>query len=192
MAIELYELKDIAIKSSAGNELAIDASGYITANQGGSWTVASTQSGSWSVDAVQSGSWTVGVSGTVAVTQSGTWDVGRTWTLSSGTDSVSCVQSGTWTVTAAKSAFTAWKTTNTTVNATAVQLVSTALTDRKYIVVQNVGDKAIYLSIDNTVSSTNGVYLPKGSQFELDLDAGAQIWAIAASAGGAVVILEAA
>jgi hypothetical protein len=44
-----------------GSSVTQPISGTVTADQGGSWTVAATQSGSWTVTADQGGSWTVAV-----------------------------------------------------------------------------------------------------------------------------------
>lgn len=187
--IQLYQLTSIEIVGASGNILAVDASGYITANQGGSWSVAvnnfpATQA------VTQSGTWNVGITGTVAVTQSGTWTTGRTWVLAQGTDAVTAYQGGTWSF--AESAYSSWKTSQAAPTATAAQLVATPLANRKTIIVQNIGTKDCYLGIDNTVSASTGLFLPKGSDFSLDLAASVNIWAISASGTGSLAIIEAA
>lgn len=189
MAISLYELKSLAIVSSGGNELAIDASGNISA----------LQAGTWSVDAVQSGTWNIGTVSTItnAVTVTATALDIRALTASDvvtanqgGTWTVAATQSGTWTVGTTQAGFASWKVSAAAPTTSAAQLVSTPLTGRVRIIIENNGGQTVYLGTTNAVTSSNGLVLPKGSDVEMDLAAGAQIWAIAASGTGDLRISE--
>jgi hypothetical protein len=80
--------------------------------------------------------------------------------------------------------FDTWKVTDQDVTNTASQLASTALTGRIYLEVQNVGNVDAFVNFSNAVSATNGLKIPKGSSWAIDLDDNAAIWAIT-SAGTA-------
>lgn len=77
-----------------------------------------------------------------------------------------------------------------TVGTSAVELASSPLANRKKIIVQNNGDKAIYLGGANTVTTANGICIPKGASFELDWGPSVDLWAISSSAGQDVRIME--
>lgn len=85
-----------------------------------------------------------------------------------------------------------WKVTAETVDTTAggVQLVSTALTGRLRVEIQNLGTHDIYIKNATGVTTANGLKIPKGSSYEQALDAGAEIWAIAPSGSSDVRVAE--
>lgn len=76
------------------------------------------------------------------------------------------------------------------VGLTAVELASSPLSNRKKILVQNNGDKAIYIGGDNTVTTANGICIPKGASFELDWGANVNMWAISSAAAQDVRVME--
>ena len=75
-----------------------------------------------------------------------------------------------------------WSVTQTNVTATAVT-VAAALTDRKSILIQNVGLRPVYLGISAAVTAANGIRLSGGAALELDLAAGVGIFAISDAIG---------
>jgi hypothetical protein len=138
----------VEIKTAAGQALAIDGSGYITANINGTVTVSSTN-----------------------------LDIRD---LSSATDSVSTVDQS----------FNSWKTSKVSVTNTATQITAAPLTGRKRIIIQNVGDKDIYVKDANTVSSSVDGKIAKGASFEMNLGTSATIYAITASGTADIRVWE--
>lgn len=74
-----------------------------------------------------------------------------------------------------------WLVTAQAVSSTAVAVVAAALSNRKSILIQNAGTKPAYLGISAAVTSATGIRLSGGAAIELDLDAGAAIFAISDS-----------
>lgn len=77
-----------------------------------------------------------------------------------------------------------------TVGTSAVELASSPLANRKKIIVQNNGSKAIYLGGANTVTTSNGICIPKGASFELDWGPNVDLWAISGTAGQDIRVME--
>ena len=197
MSLTIFDIQSsahsIEIKSAAGTALALDGSGYLTTNING--TVAATQSGTWNIATVTTltgitndvniadGGNSITVDGTVAATQSGTWDIG---TLTSITNSVTVDDGGgsitvDGTVTTSPGGFSSWEVTAETVGTTESELVSTPLSGRLRILIQNVSGNNIYVKEVTGVSTANGMLIAKKNVFEVDLDDGANIFAIADS-----------
>ena len=81
----------------------------------------------------------------------------------------------------------------TAVGTSAVELVATPLTDRTRILVQNQGQKDVWIGEDNTVTSSGanvGIKIPRGASMELPYGAAANIFAISTAAGQDVVVYE--
>jgi len=74
---------------------------------------------------------------------------------------------------------------------TAAQLTPTPLSNRKSLIVQNLGSKEIYIG-DSGVTSSNGVKISAGANAELKYDATVALYARTASGTADVRILEAA
>jgi hypothetical protein len=74
---------------------------------------------------------------------------------------------------------------------TAAQLTPTPLSNRKSLIVQNLGNKEIYIG-DSGVTSSNGVKISAGANAELKYDASVALYARTASGTADVRILEAA
>lgn len=76
------------------------------------------------------------------------------------------------------------------VGLTAVELAATPLANRKKILVQNNGDKAIAIGGSNAVTMSNGIIIPKGASFELDWGANVDLYAISSAASQDVRVME--
>lgn len=69
----------------------------------------------------------------------------------------------------------------------AAPLVTTALTGRTRIHIQNRGSKGIYIGCDNTVTTTDGTYIPKGASASWDFTDAVSLHAITDAGGSADV-----
>jgi hypothetical protein len=175
MSLTLFDIQSsahsIEIKNAAGQALAIDASGYLTANVNGSVTV---------VD----GGGSLTVDGTVAATQSGTWDIGTVGTI---TNAVTIVDGGgsitvDGSVETTQGGFSDWKVSAQAIaSATESEIAATPLTGRVSILIQNLSSSNIYVKNSTGVSTSNGMLIPKNGVYEADLDDNANIFAIAHS-----------
>ena len=76
------------------------------------------------------------------------------------------------------------------VAATATDLAATDLANRKSILIQNLGNRSVYVGKDNTVTTSNGIELFPGSSIELDVGPGVNLHAISASGSQDVRIME--
>ena len=85
-----------------------------------------------------------------------------------------------------------WTVTAASIDTTAggTQLVASPLTGRLRVEIQNLGSNDIYIKNATGVTSANGLKIPKGSSYEQSLDAGAAIWAIAASGTADIRVAE--
>ncbi|MDH3324126.1 MAG: hypothetical protein OEL89_00645, partial [Candidatus Peregrinibacteria bacterium] len=192
-------LHSIEIKNAAGQALALDGSGFLTANVNGSVSITD-------------GGGSITVDGTVAATQSGTWNIGSVASITGdvniadggnsitvdavnldirdlafATDSVTAYQGGSWSVAATQSGswavttnaggFASWKVSVASVDTTVggSELIATPLTGRLSMLIQNLGSNDVYLKEATGVTSANGMKLPKGSSFAADLDDAANI-----------------
>ena len=185
MSLSIFDIQSsahsIEIKNASGQALAIDGDGYLTANVNGSVTV---------VD----GGGSLTVDGTVAATQSGTWDIGTVGTI---TNAVTIQDGGNsitvdGLVTTVSGGYSAWKvSTETVATASESELASTPLANRVSMLIQNLSANDIYVKEATGVSTSNGMLIPKKSVFEADLDAAANIFAIAsAGASNDVRVVE--
>lgn len=155
---------NVEIKTAGGQALAIDGSGYITANQGTSpWVVSATDLDIRDLDYTQDN---------VAIKDS---DGDELEINADGSINVI----GALEVTPA--GYDTWKVTAETVTNSESELVSTPLAGRLNIIIQNLGTQDCYLKNVTGVSTANGLKLNKGSSFEQALDDGADIFAITAS-----------
>ena len=87
-----------------------------------------------------------------------------------------------------------WQVSAATVDTTVggIELAATPLGGRKKVIVQNRGDKSIYLKDATGVTSANGIEVPKGASMEFAFGEALNLWAIAASGSQDVRVLEAA
>lgn len=185
-----------SIKISDGtNDLAIDGSGYLTANVNGEVSI-------------NDGGNAITVDGSVDAVQSGTWDIGTVTTLTGITNDVNIADGGNsitiddggasitvdGAVATTPAAFDSWKTTVETVGATAAQILSTALASRLKVIFQNISNaNDVCIGEDNTVTmtgSTAGLLIPKKGHFEELFGASADIYAIAGGAGTELRCIE--
>lgn len=180
-------LHSIQIKDAAGDALAIGADGSINiTDNGGSLTVDGT---------VELGATTLAALENIVV--SGTVELGAT-TLAAlesitvvatdldirnlvfATDKVDVSGS---TIATTEAGYSSWKVTAQSIDTTAggTELVSTPLTGRIRVEIQNLGSNDIYIKDATGVTTANGLKIPKGSSYEQALDDGANIFAIAAA-----------
>lgn len=100
-----------------------------------------------------------------------------------GTDFLAVNADGSINVQTIEAGYASWSVVAASVDTTAggTQLVSSPLSSRLRVEIQNLGSNDVYLRHATGVTTANGLKLPKGSSYEQALDAGAAIWAIAAS-----------
>lgn len=174
-SITLDSLTQIAIVSSTGDELNIDASGFITSNINGIVTVTATD---LDIRDLTSASDSVEIK--TAAGQALSIDGSGFITVNQG--------SNPWVVTVGN--VSSWKNTVETPSTTAAELVATPLTNRSSVLLQNVGNQDIFIGPDNTLTVSNGVKIPKGSSAEFSFDTGADIYAITNSGTGELRVSE--
>lgn len=177
-------ISSVAIKNGS-NELAIDASGFITAKIDGSVTVAGE---------VELGATTLAALENIAAVVSATdLDIRD---LAFATDSVDVSGSSVsiaGVVATSQGAYTGWKAQGVTVGNTAAVIVASAYAGRDEVVIQNVSSNDIYIGPDNTVTTsgaTRGLKIPKGTSYAVALSDSADIYAIGDAASQACVVSE--
>jgi hypothetical protein len=156
---------------AALENITVDAiTAAVTIQDGGNVISIDDAGGSITVDG------TVGISGTVAVTQSTS-----PWVVSGS-------------VATTPEAYDVWQTTSdvaVTSSAGGTQIASSPLTGRLKIKVQNVGGNDIRLAESTgAVSSTRGVFLKRGTSEEIELGAGAQLWALGVGGASTLTVTE--
>jgi hypothetical protein len=156
---------NVEIKTAAGQALDIDGSGYLTVNGNGNFTVVD-GGGSLTVDAVD-------------------LDIRD---LAFATDSVTAHQGGSWSF--SFDAISTWKNTVETVTSTASELVSTPLAGRTKMIIQNLSSNDIYVGPAGTVTTANGLEVPKGSSFEMGFESDADVHAIAGAGSNSILVSE--
>jgi hypothetical protein len=85
---------------------------------------------------------------------------------------------------------TVFKVTAATVGLTVGQLVASPLANRSKIRIQNLGNRDIWIGVDNTVTAANGYLIPAKGEEQFDFGADVQVWAIGDAASLAVRIME--
>lgn len=85
---------------------------------------------------------------------------------------------------------TGWLVSTNNIVAAAELVVASDLANRKSILIQNVGNRPIYLGHANTVTSANGIRLSAGAALEIDLAAGVAIYAISDASGSDIRVAE--
>lgn len=177
------------------------ATDSVTAHQGGTWTIDSITDpvtvqatdldirdlafATDSVTAHQGGTWTIDAitnDVTVVATDLDIRD------LAFATDSVTSHQGGDWDVKVLAPAGTVLATA-VTVGTTAVALPASALANRARIIVQNNGDKSIFIG-GSGVTTATGVEISKGGSWTEEIGAGAVVYAISTAAGQNVRVVE--
>lgn len=86
-------------------------------------------------------------------------------------------------------ASTALATSQVTATGTAGKIPATALANRKYLFLQNLGNQSIYIGTSG-VTTANGYRVPSGSSIELRLGAAVDIYSITGGSSQAVASLE--
>ena len=203
MALTLHdidsEVHNIAIKSTAGNELSIDSSGLITSKiSDGTDSLGINADGSLNV-ILSDGTdpLAINADGSLNVILSdGTdaLDINADGSLNTiitdGTDTLAINADGSVNASIVEAGLSSWKNTAQTVNTTASELAATPLAGRVKMVIQNLGSQDAYLGFDNTVTTANGIILPAKSTFEFPYNATANVWAITSSGSADIRIGE--
>lgn len=174
-------ISSVAIKSEAGQELAIDGNGFITITNT-SFAVTATD---LDIRNLVFATDKVDVSGSSVTVSATDLDIRD---LAFATDSVTAHQGGVWTI--ASDSISSWKVSTETVGLTEGELVSTPLANRFKVEIQNLSSKDIYIAPATGVTTANGFKIPKGSSYENGLSADVDIFAIAGSAGLDVRVAE--
>lgn len=86
----------------------------------------------------------------------------------------------------------AWLVTQNTVGTISELVVASGLSGRRKILIQNAstGGNSVYLAQANTVTAGTGIRLSPGSAIELELSAGAAIYAVATTTGADLRVAE--
>lgn len=170
----------IVIKDSGGDELAIDAAGKIAAVvEATDLDIRNLVFASDSVDVS-------GSSVTVTATDLDIRDLTHasdSVKVGDGTDFLAINADGSINAQISEAGYSSWSVVAASVDTTAggTQLVASPLSGRLRVEIQNLGSNDVYLKEATGVTTANGLKLPKGSSYEQTLDAGAAIWAIAAT-----------
>lgn len=115
--------------------------------------------------------------------------IGKTY-ITDGTDDLAINSDGSIKVQAAPAGFDTWQTSTLTASNVASEIAATPLANRLRMEIQNLGSQNVYLGEDNTVTTSSGIKLPKGSSFEIMLGDGANVWAITSSGTSDLRIAE--
>lgn len=107
-----------------------------------------------------------------------------------GTDFLAINADGSLNVQTVPAGLDSWQTSVLSATSTAGEIAATPLSNRLRMVIQNLGTQDVYLGEDNTVTTSTGIKLPKGSSFEFPYGATANIWAITASGTADLRIAE--
>ena len=203
-------LHSVEIQDASGQAIAIDGSGFLTTIINGSVVVTATQLDiddlTHTTDSVKVGDGTdflaIATDGSIAITDNGgSLTVDATQLdiddLSSAADNVEIKTAAgqaltidgsgfitaniNGTVATTPAAFDIWKTSVVTATTTVGEIAATPLASRLRIEVQNLGSQDAYIGEDNTVLTTTGILLPKGSSYESSFGATANMWVITAS-----------
>lgn len=110
--------------------------------------------------------------------------------IGDGTDFLAINADGSINAQFTEAGYASWKVTTQAVGASEVQLVSTPLTGRTRVEIQNLGSKDVWIRQITGVSTSNGLKISKGSSFVEALDAGAAIFAISDGASADLRIAE--
>lgn len=208
-------LHSISIRDAGGDELAIAGDGSITVSaNGGSFAVTATDLDIRDLDSSQdsveiataagqaldidgSGYLTVNVNGTVAVSATDLdirdlTHVSDSIKIGDGTEFLAINADGSINTNAAEDAYDTWQTSTVTAVATAggAEIAATPLANRLRMVIQNLGSQDVFLGEDNTVTTSTGLKLPKGSSMDMKYGATANIFAITAAGTADLRIAE--
>ena len=173
----------VEIKDASGQALAIDGSGYLTANVNGSVTVTASDldirdltSASDSVEIKTAAGQALSIDGSGYLTVNaagGSFAVTATdldirdlthasdsVKVGDGTEFLAVNADGSINVQSAPAAFDSWQTSTASMTATAAEIAATPLANRLEMLVQNLGTNDVYLGEDNTVTVSSGYLLP--------------------------------
>jgi len=109
--------------------------------------------------------------------------------IGDGTDFLAINADGSINAQFTESGYSSWSVSTATVGASEVQLASSPLSNRLRVEIQ-VGSKDLWVRHATGVSTSNGLRIPKGSSWDIALDAGASIYAISDGASADVRIAQ--
>jgi len=89
-----------------------------------------------------------------------------------------------------KAANVGMKNSADTVGVTAAQVLASPLAGRQSLLIQNQGAQSIYIGFDASVSTANGVEIPKNASASFDIGEAVDVYMISGSAGQDVRFLE--
>ena len=110
--------------------------------------------------------------------------------IGDGTDFLAVEADGSINVNASEAGFSSCNNATVAIAATATDVVATELSGRKELTLQNVGGKDVYIGCDNTVTTSNGILVPKGATASFRFGPGIDVHAIADGAPSELRILE--
>lgn len=110
--------------------------------------------------------------------------------IGDGTDFLAIESDGSINVNSSEAGFSGCNNEATSVSSTATDLLATDLANRKSILIQNLGAKPIYVGCDATVTTSNGICVPKGASAEFRMGPGIDVHAITPSGTADVRIIE--
>lgn len=106
-----------------------------------------------------------------------------------GTDFLAINADGSINVHTVEAGYASWKVSKETVTTSAGQLVAAPLSGRLRVEIQNLGSHDIFVKQSNS-AVVDGLKIPKGSSWEIALDAGASVYAITSSGSSDVRVAE--
>jgi hypothetical protein len=125
----------------------------------------------------------------VAALPTGSNTIGKAY-ITDGTEDLAINADGSINVQSAPAGLDSWQTSTLSATSTAGEITATPLSNRLKMIIQNLGAQDVYLGEDNTVTTSSGMKLPKGSSFEISLGATANIWAITSTGSSDLRIAE--
>lgn len=110
--------------------------------------------------------------------------------ISDGTDTLAIESDGSINVNSSEAGFSGCNNAAVNVGTTATDLLATDLANRKSILIQNLGSKPIYIGCDNSVTTSNGIKVPKGGSAEFRMGPGIDVHAITPAGNADVRVIE--
>jgi hypothetical protein len=97
---------------------------------------------------------------------------------------------GSLNVNSSEAGYSACSNATKAIAITATDIVTSELTDRKELTIQNVGSKDVYIGCDNTVTTSNGLLVPKGATASFRFGPSINVHAIADGGVSELRVLE--
>lgn len=110
--------------------------------------------------------------------------------IGDGTDFMAVESDGSINVNASEAGYSACTNATKAITTSATDIVTVELANRKELTLQNVGNKDVYIGCDNSVTTANGILVPKGATASFRFGAGINVHAIADGASSELRVLE--